>query len=56
MRRLMLTTLMLAMSGFAGCGGSVDPDVPATLTPEKEQEILNQVEGNAAQEAGQSPE
>ncbi len=51
---LSLAFLVLAMPGFVGCGGGVEPDVPATLTPEKEQEILDQVEGTAAGEAGKS--
>lgn len=50
---LTLSFLVLAMAGFVGCGGG-EPDVPATLTPEKEQEILDQVEGTAASEEGKS--
>lgn len=46
--------LGLTVTGLVGCGGGVEPDVPAKLTPEKEQEILDQVEGTSASEAGKS--
>ncbi len=53
MRLFLLTTLMIATVTLIGCGGD-DSDVPATLTPEQEQEILDQVEGAAAEEEGKS--
>jgi len=45
---------MIAVFALVGCSGGAEPDVPAELTPELEQEILDQVEGSAAEEEGQS--
>ena len=53
MRLFRLSTLMIAVAAV-GCGGGAEPDVPATLTPQQEQEILDQVEGTAAEEEGKS--
>ena len=46
--------LILTVVCLLGCGGGAEPDVPATLTPDQEQEILDQVEGAAAEEEGKS--
>jgi len=48
----LLLAIVIVAGSCVGCGGGVEPDVPATLTPEKEQEILEQVEGTASQEQG----
>ena len=54
-RALRFLLLVTALGMIVGCGGGgVEPNVPATLTPEQEQEILDQVEGASAQEQGQS--
>jgi hypothetical protein len=50
MRLFFQTILMIAMFSLIGCGGG-DSGVPGTLTPEEEKEILDQVEGAAAEEA-----
>jgi len=54
MRRLLAPPLLIAMFCLLGCGGGAEPDVPATLTPDQEQEILDQVEGAASEEEGKS--
>jgi len=54
MRHLLFTILMFTLCGIMSCGGGTEPDVPATLTPEQEQEILDHVEKAAAEEEGTS--
>ena len=53
-RALRHVILVAAFGMMAGCGGGgVEPNVPATLTAEQEQAILDQVEGTSSQEQGQ---
>ena len=40
MRLFLLTTVAIAMAALIGCDGHAEPNVPATLTPEQEREIL----------------
>ncbi len=58
MRRMLqifyLVVVVITVGYTVGCGGGAEPNVPASLTPEQEQEILDQVEGAAAQEQSQS--
>lgn len=54
MRHFLLAVVIITTSAFVGCGDGPEPDVPARLTPEMEQEILDQVEGTAAGEEGKS--
>ena len=54
MRTFLLSLSIFLMFGLAGCGGDAGPASPTTLTADEEQEILDQVEGAAAEEAGQT--
>lgn len=54
MRLFFITITIIALTSCLGCGLSTGPAEPATLNPEQEQEILDQVEGAAAEEEGKS--